>query len=108
MWGSLPFKGRRVEAWSRGRRSAEEGPQLVGDLTAKAAVAAGGPVRPSRVASPSQAMGPLLRLAGRPACGDATAEARVARDTAACAGLDLSERAAVGTGFEHWPDPSPS
>ena len=45
-----------------------------GDLTAEADRAAGSPTRPSRVASPSEEMGPLLRLDGRPALrGDATA-----------------------------------
>ena len=79
-------RGRRAGAWSRGRRSAEEGPQLVGDLTAKAAVAVGGPMRPSRVASPSQATGPLLHLVGRPVSRGCDRAGARARDTATSAG----------------------
>ena len=79
-------RGRRTGAWSRGRRSAEEGPQLVGDLTAKAAVAVGGPMRPSRVASPSHATGPLLHLVGRPVSRGCDRAGARARDTATSAG----------------------
>jgi hypothetical protein len=40
-----------------------------GDLTVKANMSGRHPTRPSQVASPSKAMGPLLDFIGRPACG---------------------------------------
>src|SRR5262245_50102864 len=75
-WQGGQQRRRRAAARSRGRRRAEEGPQrFAGDLTSEAAVADGGPLRPDSGRTPIVPMGPLLHLAGRPTCGDATAEA---------------------------------
>ena len=67
--------GGRVGAWSRDRRNAEQGPRLRGcDRGADHERVAADPMRVFGVRSPE---GPLFRPTTRPACGDATAEARI-------------------------------